>query len=80
MESDDSSAAVRGCVVLILVLLTRVPACRGDGCANAFQSNDLEVRLNNKLADHDKAIAAILSAIRQVMNLPAPTRRGIGHS
>jgi hypothetical protein len=38
----------------------------------------LETRLDEKLADHDEAILAILSAIRQLMNPPAHTRRGIG--
>jgi hypothetical protein len=38
----------------------------------------LEARLDKKLAVHDEAIAAILSAIRQLMNPPAPKRRGIG--
>jgi hypothetical protein len=38
----------------------------------------LEARLNKKLADHDQAIAAILSAIRELMNPPTPNRRGIG--
>jgi hypothetical protein len=32
----------------------------------------------HKLKNHDEAIAAILSAIRQLMNPPAPKRRGIG--
>jgi hypothetical protein len=31
-----------------------------------------------KLATHDEAITAILSAIRELMNPPAPKRRGIG--
>jgi ATP-dependent Clp protease ATP-binding subunit ClpA len=44
----------------------------------ARQFAQLETRLNKKLADHDAAIAAILSAIRQLMNPPAPKRRGIG--
>jgi hypothetical protein len=44
----------------------------------ARQFANLETRLNKKLADHDDAIAAILSAIRQLMNPPAPKRRGIG--
>jgi hypothetical protein len=43
----------------------------------ARQFANLETRLNKKLADHDDAIAAILSAIRQLMNPPAPKRRGI---
>jgi hypothetical protein len=44
----------------------------------ARQFAQLESRLNNKLADHDQAIAAILSAIRELMNPPVPKRRGIG--
>jgi len=44
----------------------------------ARQFANLETRLNKKLADHDAAIDAILSAIRQLMNPPAPKRRGIG--
>jgi hypothetical protein len=38
----------------------------------------LEARLDKKLTDHDAAIAAILSAIRELMNPPAPKRRSIG--
>lgn len=38
----------------------------------------LEARLGKKLADHDEAIAAILSAIRQLMIPPSPRRRPIG--
>ena len=38
----------------------------------------LEARLDKKLADHDEAITAILSAIRQLMNPPSPRRRPIG--
>jgi hypothetical protein len=40
----------------------------------ARQFAQLEARLDKKLADHDEAIAAILSAIRQLMN-PSPRRR-----
>lgn len=40
--------------------------------------DQLEARLDRKLATHDDAIAAILSAIRELMNPPAPKRRGIG--
>jgi ORF6N domain len=39
---------------------------------------ELEMRLNKGLAEHDEAITAILSAIRQLMNSPTPQRRGIG--
>jgi hypothetical protein len=38
----------------------------------------LEARLDKKLGEHDEAIAAILSAIRELMQPPAPKRRGIG--
>jgi hypothetical protein len=44
----------------------------------ARQFAQLESRLNKKLADHDQAIAAILSAIRELVNPPVPMRRGIG--
>ena len=39
---------------------------------------DLEARLDKKLTEHDQATAAILSAIRELMNPPAPKRRPIG--
>jgi hypothetical protein len=42
--------------------------------ALARKLNELEGKLKN----HDDAIAAILSAIRQLMNPPAPRRRPIG--
>ena len=35
----------------------------------------LEARIEKKLATHDEAIAAMLSAIRELMNSPAPKRR-----
>ena len=44
----------------------------------ARQFARMEARLDKKLADHDEAIAAILSAIRQLMNPPSPRRRPIG--
>ncbi len=46
--------------------------------ALARQFTQLEARLNKRVGDHDKAIAAILSAIRQLMDKPVPKRRGIG--
>jgi ORF6N domain-containing protein len=42
--------------------------------ALARKLNELEAKLNT----HDQAIAAILSAIRELMNPPAPKGRGIG--
>lgn len=38
----------------------------------------LEARIESKLTTHDEAIAAMLAAIREFMNPPAPKRRGIG--
>lgn len=38
----------------------------------------LETRLDKKIVEHDRAIAAILDAIRELMNLPAPRRRPVG--
>lgn len=38
----------------------------------------LEARLDKKLAEHDDAITAILSAIRELMIPPPPKRRPIG--
>ena len=45
----------------------------------ARKLDQLEARFEKKLASHDEAIAAILSAIRELMNLTTtPKRRGIG--
>ena len=44
----------------------------------AKRLNQLEARIEKKLATHDEAIAAMLSAIRELMNPPPPRRRGIG--
>jgi hypothetical protein len=44
----------------------------------ALRLDELEARIEQKLAGHDQAIAAMLSAIRALMNPPAPKRRGIG--
>jgi hypothetical protein len=38
----------------------------------------LEARIDKKLAEHDEAITAILSAIRELMQPPPPKRGGIG--
>ena len=40
--------------------------------------DQLEARIEKKLATHDEAIAAMLSAIRELMSPPTPKRRGIG--
>lgn len=44
----------------------------------ARRLDQLETRIEKKLSTHDEAIAAMLSAIRELMNPPAPKRRGIG--
>jgi ATP-dependent Clp protease ATP-binding subunit ClpA len=44
----------------------------------AQKLDQLEARLEKKLASHDEAIAAILSAIRELMNPTPRKRRGIG--
>lgn len=44
----------------------------------ARRLDQLEARIEKKLATHDEAITAMLSAIRELMNPPATKRRGIG--
>src|SRR5882757_3305998 len=44
----------------------------------ARRLDQLEARIEKKLVTHDDAIAAMLSAIRQLMNPPPPKRRPIG--
>lgn len=44
----------------------------------ARRLDELESRLAMKLTSHDEAIAAILSAIRQLMSPPVPKRRPSG--
>jgi hypothetical protein len=44
----------------------------------AKRLDQLETRIEKKLATHDDAIAAMLSAIRELMHPPTAKRRGIG--
>ncbi|HMH30249.1 MAG TPA: ORF6N domain-containing protein [Steroidobacteraceae bacterium] len=44
----------------------------------ARRLDQLEARIEKKLVTHDDAIAAMFSAIRQLMNPPSPKRRPIG--
>ncbi len=44
----------------------------------AKRLDELEARLTQNLATHDQAIAGLLNTIRELMNPPAPKRRGIG--
>lgn len=39
---------------------------------------ELEARLDKRLVEHDRAIEAILAAIRELMSLPAHKHRPIG--
>ncbi len=40
--------------------------------------DQLEARIERKLVTHEEAIAAMLSAIRELMAVPSAKRRGIG--
>jgi hypothetical protein len=62
-------------VVRAFLRLREMLACNNE---LARQFAELEARLGKKLADHNEAIAAILSAIRQLMNPLPPARRPIG--
>jgi hypothetical protein len=62
-------------VVRAFVRLRELPSSNRE-LARRFAQ--LETRLDKKLTQHDEAIAAILSAIRQLMNPPVPKRRPIG--
>ena len=44
----------------------------------AKRLDELEARIEQKLTGHDEAIAAMLSAIRQLMSAPPSKSRGIG--
>jgi len=44
----------------------------------AKRLDQIEARIEKKLATHDEAIAAMLSAIRELMRPPTPNRRSIG--
>jgi len=44
----------------------------------AHRLDQLEARIEQKLATHDEAITSMLAAIRELMTPPAPKRRGIG--
>ena len=44
----------------------------------ARRLDELEARIEKKLTTHDEAIAAMLSAIRELMNPPVPKKQPIG--
>lgn len=73
---NSPKAVEMGIYVVRAFLKLREVLASNKDLARRFEQ--LEVRLHKKLADHDEAIAAILSAIRQLMSPPAPRQRPIG--
>jgi hypothetical protein len=73
---NSPKAIEMGIFVVRAFLRLREMLASNTGLARQFAQ--LEARLDEKLADHDEAIAAILSAIRQLINPPSPRRRPIG--
>jgi uncharacterized protein YqcC (DUF446 family) len=64
--------------LLIMRAFVRMRELLASNRALARRLDELEARLEKKLATDDEAIATILSAIRQLMHPPAPKRRPIG--
>ena len=73
--NSDSAIAVN---IQIMRAFVQLRGLLGSNQELARRFAQLEARIDKKLSDHDAAIAAILSAIRELMNPPAPKRRGIG--
>jgi hypothetical protein len=73
--NSDSAIAVN---IQIMRAFVQLRGLLGSNKELARRFAQLEARIDKKLSDHDDAIAAILSAIRELMNPPAPKRRGIG--
>jgi ATP-dependent Clp protease ATP-binding subunit ClpA len=63
---------------LLKYVAERLRELRASNQELARRLDQLEARIEKKLVSHDEAIAAILSAIRELMNPPATKRRGIG--
>jgi hypothetical protein len=73
----NSSQAVEICVYVVRAFVT-LRDLLASNKELARRLDELEARIEKKLAIHDQAIAGTLSAIRQLMNPPAPKRRPIG--
>jgi hypothetical protein len=73
--NSDSAIAVN---IQIMRAFVQLRGLLGSNKELARRFAQLEARIDKQLSDHDEAIAAILSAIRELMNPPAPKRRGIG--
>src|SRR5215813_4541508 len=64
--------------VYVVRAFVRLRAMLASNRELARRFDELEARLEKRLTAHDEAIAAILSAIRELMNPPEPKRRAIG--
>ena len=73
--SSERAIAVNIQIMRVFVRMREVLASNRE-LARRFAQ--LESRLGKKLAEHDDAIAAILSAIRELMAQPPSKKRGIG--
>jgi ORF6N domain len=73
---NSPNAVEMGIYVVRAFVKLRALLASNQELARRFE--ELDSRLQKKLADHDEAIAAILSAIRQLMNPPATRHRPIG--
>lgn len=73
--NSDSAIAVN---IQIMRAFVQLRGLLGSNKELARRFAQLEARIDKKLSDQDDAITAILSAIRELMNPPAPKRRGIG--
>jgi hypothetical protein len=73
--NNDRAIAVNIQIMRAFVKLRGLLASN-DELAHRFAQ--VEARIDKKVTTHDDAIAAILSAIRQLMRAPEPERRGIG--
>jgi hypothetical protein len=60
--------------VYVVRAFVMLRACLASSAELARRLDELDARFEN----HDDAITAILTAIRELMGRPAPTRRGIG--
>jgi hypothetical protein len=72
---SDRAIAVN---IQIMRAFVRMRELIGSNRELARRFEELERRLEKKLATHDEAIVAILAAIRQLMDPPVRKRRAIG--
>ena len=80
-DDDELNAVVTRAVEMSVYVVRAFVKLREVLSSNrelARRFEQLESRLDSKLTEHDEAIAAILSAIRELMRPRDPPRRGIG--